>query len=222
MKYTGLKDENGKDVKLVVTNDPFAHPHPIIRVESIEPVRETYKSEFKVGDWMFYESVSSPYSNVFRIATIGRDGFNEIFDENNISYNFTSLKHNYYWKQNCRHATPQEIEAHLRKICDEKYVGKKARCLSYGKDIDTIKEFKRYDEVDRHYNPDQMIYNSESGRLMVVYLHGKFAEIVPDEPKELPKTLEELERLLIHFKTYVRSRNTTTDTYLEEQGYKTA
>jgi len=210
MEYFGLKDKDGRDVKLVVTNDPFAHPHPIIRVENIEPVQKMHKLEFKVGDW-----VSDGLLVFGRVIGIGCSGV--VYVEDVLTKTQYTLS-----PQNVVFLTPQEIEAHLRKICDEKYVGKKARCLSYGKDIDTIKEFKRYDEVDRHYNPDQMIYNSESGRLMVVYLHGKFAEIVPDEPKELPKTLEELERLLIHFKTYVRSRNTTTDTYLEEQGYKTA
>lgn len=206
MEYSGLKDKDGRDVKLVVTNDPFAHPHPIIRVENIEPVKKIHKLEFNVPGWYYKKS---DLCTMF-YAVRSDDWY--LFNDCGNSYDKCDL---------CS-PTPQEIEAHLRKICDEKYVGKKARCLSYGKDIDTIKEFKRYDEVDRHYNPDQMIYNSESGRLMVVYLHGKFAEIVPDEPKELPKTLEELERLLIHFKTYVRSRNTTIDTYLEEQGYKTA
>ena len=37
MEYFGLKDKDGKDVKLVVTDDPYVHPHPIIRVESIVP-----------------------------------------------------------------------------------------------------------------------------------------------------------------------------------------
>ena len=37
MELHGLKDEDGKDVKLVVTDYPYVHPHPIIRVESIKP-----------------------------------------------------------------------------------------------------------------------------------------------------------------------------------------
>ena len=37
MELFGLKNENGKDVRLIVTDNPYTHPHPIIKVEAIEP-----------------------------------------------------------------------------------------------------------------------------------------------------------------------------------------
>jgi len=52
-----------------------------------------------------------------------------------------------------------------------------------------------------------------------VYYQGKFAKIVPDEPKELPKTLEELRNLLDKF--YNSNVHTTPDNFLKNEGYET-
>ena len=59
-----------------------------------------------------------------------------------------------------------------------------------------------------------------------VYKQGKFAEIVPDEPKELPKNVQELNNLIFDYVFYaanptLRGRTVSIDDFLKEQGYKT-
>jgi len=85
--------------------------------------------------------------------------------------------------------TTAEIEAHLKKICDEKYVGKRVKCLLEDSDISVIKKFIMYGDYSVIIG--KMVYEDEDGRCMVVYQEGKFAEIIP-EKKKLPKTKEEL------------------------------
>ena len=198
MELFELLDKYGKDIKLTVTDDPFVHPHPIIRVE---PVQKTHELEFNVPGWyvcginIFYAiKLISPHLHH------NRGCFNTEFS---------------------RPATPQEIETHLRKVCDDKYVGRRVRCLSFPNDIEVIKKFERYDGISEECDADQMVYNSESNRLMVVYSRGKFAEIVPDEPKGLPETVEELKELIYKFK-YTCGDNYSIGEFLRKQGYKTA
>ena len=202
MEYFGLKDKDGKDVKLVVTDDSFVHPHPIIRVESIEPVRETYKSEFKVGDWICDKRDSSFLK---RITTLQDDAFCADGIDNALYLNLD---------RDWRHATPQEIEAHLRKICDEKYVGKVIKSIYQS--IGVVLHFDKY-----LFDTDEMIYRENHCSTFTVYKQGKFAKIVPGESKELPNTVEELKELIYKFK-YTCGNNCSIGEFLRKQGYKTA
>lgn len=214
MEYFGLKDKNGKDVKLVVTDDPFVHPHPIIRVESIEPVRvcyqkwknKTHKSEFKVGDWVCDKTDSSFLK---RITTLQDDAFCADGIDNALYLNLD---------RDWRLATPQEIEAHLRKICDEKYAG---RVIKTDEDVYVIKRFLEYNSSE-----DSLWYWASDNLPVCIYREGKFAEIVPDEPKELPKTVGELVLLIQdifidHPKGYDIRLSLWIEAWLAGRGYKT-
>jgi hypothetical protein len=129
-------------------------------------------------------------------------------------------KPGYYYEANyCRHATPQEIETHLRKICDEKYVGKKVDTI-YGY-TDTPLRFSNYVS-----STDELVYFSKDMYSITIYKQGKFAELVPDEFKELPKTIEEIEALMIKYGESIFNNNLpfrcdAVNKFLVEQGYKT-
>lgn len=93
-----------------------------------------------------------------------------------------------------RPATEQEIESHLRKICDETYIGKKVECLSIIKDVAEIGDFSDYD-----FESDIMVYKKRSSNLDIyVYEKGKFAEVI-ESKKALPKTREEFHLFLIEW-----------------------
>ena len=200
MNLHGLKDENGKDVKLVVTDDPCVHPHPIWKIESIESKTEF---KFETGQWVCLKGYEHPY----RIEDISECGNLSIDDFKTTSCALTP--------GGFRHATPQEIEAHLRKICDEKYRGKETKCL-YGNITVKASYFDNYNYLD-----DILWYHTDYHSNICVYKQGKFAEIVPDEPKELPKTVEELKELIYKFK-YTCGDNYSIGEFLRKQGYKTA
>jgi hypothetical protein len=89
-----------------------------------------------------------------------------------------------------RPATPAEIESYLRKICDEKYVGKKVKCLLSG--TYTVGKFWEYDK-----DADKICYTTTDGNGDGIWLFkdGKFAEIIPDK-KPLPKTKKGIGELI--------------------------
>ena len=202
MELFGLKNENGKDVRLIVTDNPYTHPHPTMKVEVIEP-----KLEFKVGDW-----VNVVLNDICFIVV----GIIPNMREDFLQLEQPKMEEIYYEKKaNLRHATPQEIESHLRKICDEKYVGKKVHCIGFEEKIFTIKEFDFY---NTEY--DAMYYSAlENTYLNCIYQAGRFAEIVADEPKELPKTIDELKQLILgYYYDYYKCHS--VNDFLKERGYK--
>jgi hypothetical protein len=95
-----------------------------------------------------------------------------------------------------RHATPQEIESHLRKICDEKALTKDGiRLKSAVSSLEFIFDSKNpiyYNEIE------DMLYTGIWG----LYYNGKFAEII-EEKKRLPKTKEELLKI---FEDYLQGK----------------
>ena len=153
---------------------------------------EEPKPEFKVGDWVTGSMAS--WSSPVRIEKVLEKNnyiVTNVFDDpKNYSESIRTYEVKYL-----RHATKDEIESHLKKICDERYVGKKVKCLMYPNDSGTIFKFSRYDGVEMGGDVDQMVYIDTDDRCMVVYSEGKFAEIIPDK-KKLPKTKDEFENFL--------------------------
>jgi len=158
--------------------------------EAIDKICKDYESknepdtvpEFKVGDWVIGENRCLPKKPSL---------IRKFYEYNLMDYDdFEGATKQIAWKGYIRHATKEEIESHLKKICDEKYIGKKVKCLVEERDEKIIGGFKEY-----RYNEDCMIYTDEAGLNMFVYDQGKFAEIIPDK-KKLPKTREELKELL--------------------------
>lgn len=165
---------------------------------AIDTICKDYEAkapEFKVGQWVYWHYVGQ--FSIIRIVSI-----NDIF----LHYDEKGNDRNVL-KENCRPATPQEIESHLRKICDEKYIGRKVKSLNSQENRDVVK-FNEYCFAD-----DTMFYyDLEFGYLASVYCKGEFAEIIPDK-KKLPKTKQEFNLFLGHW----NSRHTkTTGEFLNE------
>jgi len=138
---------------------------------------ETKQPEFKVGQWFVWEETDELHRIVN--MTGNRLWFINENDNNRKQFLFS---------QECRLATPQEIEAHLKKIFDEKYVGKKIKSVNDGH-IGCVKSFFSY------LNKQDMAYAEDDKGIIYFYAKGKFAEIIPDK-KKLPKTKEEFNKFL--------------------------
>ena len=85
--------------------------------------------------------------------------------------------------------TEEEIESHLKKICDEKYIGKKYITAFEKGQIHTFPDNPNY-----HYDTDRDSFDCGKG-YGFLYFQVKFAEIISDK-KKLPKTKEGLRELL--------------------------
>jgi len=169
-----MKDEELILKAVEYCNDNPARVKDFLR-ETTPPTKgEEPKPMFKVGQWV----TDDYYKEVIRFGYTEKDG--RVYDTNGYLRN-VGVKY-------LRHATPQEIESHLRKICDDKYIGKKVKCLSTGRGI--IKEYNVYE-----FKGDTLWYTDNYGSPMMVYRSGKFAEIIP-EKKKLPKTKEEFNSFL--------------------------
>jgi hypothetical protein len=91
-------------------------------------------------------------------------------------------------------ATPAEIEAHLKKVC-EKYIGKRVRDVVF-----TLQDSKRVDSLSHPTGSyvakyDQFWGVATNSDGICLYASGKFAEILPDKKKK-PETREEFEKML--------------------------
>jgi hypothetical protein len=203
MELFGLKNKDGKEYKLTILDIPQApSQYRQIQVEPIEP-----EPTFKEGDWIIGKDYYNP-SEPSRVIKI--HGYYADLDmDDGLNFRWESGNGGSFW----RLATLQEIEQHLKGICDEKYIGKIAKCLVLPTDDDEIIKFKRY-----FINEDKVWYKSKNGNEVCVYRQGKFAEVLPQESKELPETLEELKQLFDKF--YNSNIITSPDRFLEEQGYK--
>ena len=188
MKLYGLKDKDGKEYE--VTLPDMTVPNAIDNRTfkfgdlSIKPVEPEF--EFKVGQWVIAkEKYFRPYSPQL-IISIGTDMYNIV--QYNYFDDFDKTEKNGCTGNYLRHATPQEIEQHLRKICDEKgyKVGVRVNLKSCGKYVCDI--------MHNNYS-----YNATQDAFFIggatIYTKGEFAEIVP-EKKKLPKTKMELEILI--------------------------
>jgi len=142
--------------------------------KTINEVFGDYEPEFKVGQWV----VTASCNEVKRIKEINGDIIK--YDD---GCTHTS------WKGFIRLATPAKIESHLKKICDEKYIGKRVKCLFDGEYI--VSSFWIYD-----VKGDKLWYNIRGANTCILlYEEGKFAEIIPDKKKK-PETREEFEEFM--------------------------
>ena len=73
-----------------------------------------------------------------------------------------------------RYAFPLEVEFHLRMICNERYVGKRVKCLNG--EIHFIIKISGYVTES-----DCLWYGDDNGMSVVVYKQGNFAEVIPDK-----------------------------------------
>jgi len=153
---------------------------------------EETKPEFKVGEWIIGINECRPY-NVARLEK-KENGHNFIYN----SYDSSGVQEVSVSSHYCRHATKEEIESHLKKICDEKYVGKMVRCLfdrNYNEPDFQVQKVKYFDE----YKPisDELRY-SDGFHWICVYKQGEWATILPDK-KKLPKTQVEAAAFLADY-----------------------
>jgi hypothetical protein len=108
-----------------------------------------------------------------------------------------------------RLATPQEIEDHLRKICDEK--GFKTGVKIRGLDIDANPFNNCYViEMPAIYDKDEDSFVTSTGDR--IYCKGKFAEIVAQK-KKLPKTKTDFN---IFLDNYNSRHSRTTEEFLDD------
>jgi len=158
--------------------------------EAIDKICKDYESKnepdtvpkFKVGDWVIGENRCLPKKPSL---------IRKFYEYSLMDYDdFEGATKQIAWKGYIRHATKDEIESHLRKICDEKYIGKKVKCLC-GNDScknTLVKKFECYLS-----DCDQLWYND-----ILIYDQGKFAEIIPDKKKK-PDTWNEFASMLERF-----------------------
>jgi len=155
--------------------------------EAIDKICKDYESkhepEFKVPGWGNYNTIDNK-NNIFYITKIiGHKVYGIEFPNEEEKWQCN--------KEELLSVTPAEIESHLRKICDKKYIGKKVKCLRLNNKEQIISNpnFQYYEDID------EMWYQNMNNIFMCVYKQSKFAEIIPDK-KKLPKTREELKELL--------------------------
>ncbi len=172
--YYGLKDEDGKEVRVLIADDCELDKSRIVSVEPIEP-----KPNYEVPRWYHYKM--QKIDSIFYATKF--DGL----------YLYSAEEESYH-KQFSRPATPTKIESRLRKICDEKYIGKKVKCLYRNTEVKFLVSYlDNYDYIN-----DILWYSTDYHSNICVYKQGIFAEIIPDK-KKLPKTKEEFEKAFNEF-----------------------
>jgi hypothetical protein len=154
----------------------------------------TPQTEFKVGDWV--------------IGSDGPDGryyprdpekIKEVDDSGYYPYEYNGRDdHEEGW--NClsfvRLATKEEVESHLRKICEKKYVGKRIYAMSDDDLPDGyITGRLSNNHWQKYYPVDDSYFMTVNHGGFCVYKQGEWAEILPDK-KALPKSREEFIFLL--------------------------
>jgi len=159
--------------------------------EAIETIYKNYKekqeTEFKAGQWAGFKTRNGRIHPFLIHHFEGDKVYGQDFKFKDDIYKI--------WYQTDRYnlisITKEEIESHLRKICDEKYIGKKVKCLHRGEY--TIISTPHPSGYDKIYDQFWMIASNSDG--VCVYEQGKFASIIEDK-KKLPKTREEFEVFL--------------------------
>jgi len=140
---------------------------------------ERHKPEFKVGQWVYWKGNNSTYGRILKHC----DEFEDSWELDCTGKKSNNGRHTSCTEKLLRLATPAEIESHLKKICDEKYIGKKIECLFDNKEFIPIKKSHRNPYIK---NGDSYWMVNKNDRGICVYKQGKFAEIIPDK-RILPK-----------------------------------
>jgi len=197
--------KTAKEIRKETVLKPFLQERKgiLYTAKEVDAIAEEYasqfkveepKPEFKVGDWVMGVIDRSIIGRIIKI-----DKYALLLDNDMDSSIFYStcghLLENAIGKNCFRPATKDEIESHLKKICDEKYVGKRVKCLAFPER--GIFQLGKKIKCEYFPNSDKLIvvnpmYNNVE--VPAVYSKGKWAEIIP-EKKKLPKTKEELEVL---------------------------
>lgn len=161
---------------------------------NIIPAKQESKPMFKVPGW---------YWHVERQI---------IFYAISESKFYLQSKDDEYIKQNCIHPKPAEIESHLRKICDDKYIGKKTKGTFYPNEILLVDHYNTYNKDE-----DRLWYYDKYGNAVSVYESGKFAEIIP-EKKKLPNDRKGISELieLYHYQNDGLPFKTPIDEFLQD------
>ena len=137
--------------------------------------------EFKVGQWVI--TPAGILRRIKEFADNDEHGVQRAFDDFGEIIQLTSFY---------RPATPAEIEAHLKKICDEKGLmqpGQRYKSATSKQEF----TFNKYGHTEYSEKYDSLYNNG-----MDIYSKGKFAEVIPDK-KKLPKTREEYSEFLINY-----------------------
>ena len=164
------------------------------RIEKIQNELNQLKAElkkepeFKVGMWVVGEGEYYPHSPALIIKENGNDHY-EMNDFNGYHEEEVLFLSDYG-----RPATRDEIEAHLKRICDEKYIGKTVKCLRTSKKRSSLAN----DHWVKYYFDTDEYWMAVGNTVVLVYNQGQFAEIIPDK-KPLPKTKEEFTKFLDDF-----------------------
>lgn len=163
-------------------------------------------SKFKVGQWVI-RTVTCGIDYLFNPHLKGK-----VFQITGIDDYDNTLKDGEFghMAESCRPATKEEITPHLRKICDEKYVGKRVKCLLDGREY-RIAEFW---EINEYFD---VCYYPEGDKKEVegcwVYRNGEWAEVIPDAA--LPESNIELLSLFEEFE----SQPNSAEDFLKSKGF---
>jgi len=213
MELFGLKDKEGREYKLQV--ESYRDGFTISAVYPIDP-----QPEFKVGDWICLKKEPLlPDARMGRIIALPTADQTAL--RKSVSYDRQYLvslqvpelseKELFYERpESLRLMTPQEIESHLRKICNEKYIGKKVKCLH----CDEWCNVNNWSDIGFYQSKDDVFRYGD----VVVYMDGKFAEIIPDK-KPLPKNIEELIHLLYDFRIFNKEEQHTVREFIIKQNF---
>jgi hypothetical protein len=171
----GLKDKNGKEYKILVsetmgvglTGTPWCAP--------IE--KEPKQSKFVIGGWYNQNEI------IFCVTGISEEF---IYYDKTITPNWgePQFRVNAGWYYNAKPAAIVEIHTALTSTCERLGLLKEGQKLKSA----VGSPFKVELSKDITYNKK---HNALYNKGMALYYNGKFAEIVP-EKKKLPKTKEEL------------------------------
>lgn len=147
------------------------------------------KPEFKVGQWVISDN-AQPRTPA-RVLKI--DGVYLTFD------NYCGHQDSLAYRDWMRPATKEEIEAHLRKICEEKgyKAGVKIRNM-INAERHTIKraDFTYYMNDDSlHCSTPEEEWRHREHSNPAIYYQGEFAEVIPDK-KPKPVTRKDFEEFL--------------------------
>jgi len=181
----GLKDENGTEYKLILP-DPVSVNTQVFA----QAIPNENKPEFKAGQWAGFRTYDGKIHPFLIHHFEGIMVYGQDFKCEDDIYK-VSLQ---VYRSNLISVTPAEIKSHLRKICDEKYIGKKVKCLQYGEY--TIISTPHPSGYDKKYDQFWMVASNSDG--VCIYEQGKFASIIEDK-KKLPKTKDEGKKFLDDF-----------------------
>lgn len=171
------KIERVNDYEIIVDNIKF-----------IKDISKPPAMSFHIGDWIIGRELYFYPKEPRLITSIGIDLYNAV--QYNYFDDFNKTEKNGCDGKYLRHATSQEIEQHLRKICDEKGYkeGIKFHPINNPLLTQSIGERFWYDSADDELHTvapqSEWSYGNSDP---VIYSKGKFAEIVP-EKKKLPNT----------------------------------